>query len=140
MAGLKEKKRAFGKQKEKQAPELTMSQQVKIVQPRRQDGIFMLKSDFERIKTMVKRIKKSNSVFNSVGFTFLGVACTAFITALTLPVVEESSRVICWAVFAVSIIVATLALYFSHARSKELKNSKDSVLEELEYLEERYKG
>lgn len=129
-----------GKVQSKEKPELTMSQQFRITQPDEQDAIFVPRSDWERIKKKCGRIKAGGSVFGSIGFIFSGIAGTALVTALTLPQALESSRVICWVAFAISIVVATLSLYFSHIQSKELITSKDDVLEEMEYLEKKYKG
>ena len=125
-------------QKEPQKHKLTLSQKFTIEQPDEEDASFVPRADWERLKKKCERIKSSGSIFKPIGFTFLGIAGTALVTAFTLPTVLESSRVICWAVFALSIIVAILSLYFSHVQDKGLITSKDDVLDEMEHLEKRY--
>jgi len=130
----------MSREEEKLESKLTVSQKFTIVQPEQEDAAFIPKSDWERLKKKCERIKPSGSVFNSIGFTLIGISATALVTAITLPSVVESSRVICWSVFAVSFIGAILSLYFSREQRKQLTTSKDDVLDEMEHLEKRYKG
>ena len=125
---------------EKLESELTVSQQFTIVQPEQEAATFIPKSDWERLKKKCERIKSSGSVYNSLGFAFIGISGSALLAALTLPSVAGSLKTICWSVFAVSFIVAILSLYFSREQRKQLTASKDEVLDEMEHLENRYKG
>jgi len=118
---------------------LNLNQQIEVARPQILGGIVILKMDLRRIKTMVARIQQPNSFFNSIGYTFIGIAATFFASVLILPngVFPKS---VCWTIFLVSVVVVILSFTISHFQHKGLQDSKENVLDELDFIERKYGG
>lgn len=119
---------------------LSFTQQYRIVEPLPEDASPILKSEWRRIRKMVERIRPSGSLFNNLGYVLLGISGSALVGAFTIPKTEGTSSVICWAIFGASLFAALLCMLFSHQQRGTLVSTKGDALNEMNNLENKYKG
>ena len=118
----------------KQKPPFEISREYEVVVPEKEKAYPVTVSEWERIKTKVKRLSGDYNLFHTIGSVSFGFSASAFIGAITI----GNNYQICWTFFWVTFIAGVLSLYFGHQQRKIKSVFKDDILEDMEFIEKRF--
>lgn len=125
---------------ENKEPKLTMSQQYNIAPLEEEPAAPIAKSDWKRLKKRVENIRPSISFFNNMGYTLIGIAATALLSALLIPKGEQqSTNAICWAIFGGALFSGLLCIGFAHIQRKDVLATRDDAIDEMTDIEKKHR-
>ena len=108
------------------APQFVISRDYVILLPAPEKTYPIPVSDWDRMVARLKQAEDRSSYFLSVAWALFGVAATAFFSAIALPETVDNFpayvRVLCWSMFAVTLISGFLSLKYSKQHEKDRKD------------------
>jgi len=127
-----------------QRASFNVSRDYEVVRPGIERAYVVPISDWDNLRKKVDRVESGGSMFHTIGAVLLGIAGTAFFGALLLPETAVQfgvpTRVLCWALFTVTLISGLLCLYFASRQPKMVANCKEDVLSEMDRVEKHQGG
>lgn len=127
-------------------PTFKMSQDYELIPPKKKRAYPILVEEWEHLKKKIGNIRDDANLYHTVGSILLGIAGSAFVTALTLdlPKVNEDQIalpiIIAWFIFLSSLICGGLSLFFGHNQRQVQKASATEVIQQMSLIEKRYEA
>lgn len=121
---------------------LLFNHEYQLLKPSPERVYMIPVTEWDRIIKRIARFRDSSQFFQSLGWALLGVAATAFFTAIVLPegVVKEAPRifVICWGVFAVGFICGFVSLIYARFHRRDRDTLQSDIIEDMRDIASRY--
>lgn len=117
-----------------------VSQDFEIIPHQKSKAYPIGVQEWDFIKNKVKSIKIEVSNFHAFGFLLLGAAASCLITLLATEFKAEdaSSKYLCWAIFAVSLICGALCIYFAKDKQKQENAKPTEIVSQMDLIESRF--
>jgi hypothetical protein len=123
-------------------PPFRLSHDYEVVVPANEEAYPVPKSDWEYLKERINRIEAAGQIYHTIGSILLGVAGSALLGALTLSkemaIIGSTTILVCWGIFAVTLISGLLALFFAYQQRNLISCTKNDVITDMKRLEQRY--
>ncbi|GAH58160.1 unnamed protein product [marine sediment metagenome] len=117
---------------------LTITHKYDLEYPEMEEAYLVPKSDWNRLRKRIERIKPPPTLFLTIGSVLLGVAATAFIGVLTLPDINGYKPLVCWAVFAVASVCGGFSLFFYRRERTRYTSANTDIIEYIDEINEKY--
>ncbi len=127
------------------APEIKMSQDFELIQPKKKMAYPIPIEEWDHIKLKIKNISDNANLYHTIGSILLGVSGSAFVAALTINVpINANSEpnntiIIAWFVFISAAVCGILSLHFGKSQRLVQNSNTEDVIEQMELIEKRYK-
>ena len=118
---------------------LQLTQDFRVLTPKSGQAYPIPCDEWDRLKDCIVKADDQPWFFRTFGFLLLGSALTTLITILLGPfAVGSRSRLIAWAVVAVTGISGLLCLLFSEIQRRDRKGQIRDVIVQMATIEKRY--
>ena len=120
----------------------TLTQDVEIMRAQKTNAMLVDTQEWCFLKRSVEGISDSNSLFHTLGSSFIGAGISTFITFFftTFTNEQETQKVVMLAASVVCILCGALSCYFAHKEKDVTKKSSDQVLFQMSVIENRFKS
>jgi hypothetical protein len=108
---------------------------VVIMKPKQEQGLPLTFSEWKKLKKMIDRIDKDSVFFQSLGWFLLGIASTSFFSGINLC---GDKMIYCFSLAVICLVTGIVTLIYARKERKINSNTKQDVLEEMNFIETRY--
>ena len=121
-----------------------MSQDYELVAPQKKRAYPILVEEWLHLKARISAITDDANLYHTIGSILLGVAGSAFVVALTLPVPKSEQGemtiplIIAWFICATALICGGLFMFFGGKQREIQSSSTQDVIQQMELIEKRY--
>ncbi len=118
------------------------TQTFEVQQPQSTQAMVIPKSEWEALKTSIKRIKDSNSMTHTIGSALIGAGLSIGAAAIFTPFTSDQQvdEIIMWSIAFSSTFCGIVSCFFAHREKELITSSAASVLSQMEIIESRYKN
>lgn len=120
------------------ADNIIISQNFELLTIKSQESYPISIIEWSKIKKGILDIKDLSNYWSLVGSILLGTALPILITILLGQIVDDKIKLGYWFSFFLFFIIGILCLYFGKEQSKSQSKTKESVIDFMNYIEQRF--
>lgn len=115
-----------------------------VVMPAKEKQAYPIPSDeWNRLKAQIGSIKEEVNVFYLFSSVLLGIASSAFFTAIALDIPQKGNDVsmpivIAWFSFVTSSLCGLMTFFFGHSQRDKQELRGSGIVKQMEFIEKRY--
>jgi hypothetical protein len=120
------------------------AQEISVDQPAPSKAYFILESDWDRIKRMIREIVPYGGGFQVLWSLCTGICASSVFGLVSLVIVGDKAPIWTWTVTWVAaiatLLLAILAFFVDRGQRKAISRNTSTILEEMTLLEKRHQA
>ena len=120
------------------ADNIIISQNFELLTIKSQESYPISIIEWSKIKNGILDIKDLSNYWSLVGSILLGTALPIVITILLGQIADDKIKLGYWFSFFLFFVIGILCLYFGKEQSKSQSKTKESVIDFMNYIEQRF--
>ena len=120
------------------ADNIIISQNFELLTIKSQESYPISIIEWSKIKNGILDIKDLSNFWSLVGSILLGTALPIVITILLGQIADDKIKLGYWFSFFLFFVIGILCLYFGKEQSKSQSKTKESVIDFMNYIEQRF--